>query len=1415
MENKINWDFIAELEGAAIKVGYVPSNNSGVTIGTGFDLKEKTEENITNFGFSEPLIEKLKPFFTLSGAEASEVASNLVLNDSEVAELDQKSKNYYASLVANKYEKDSGKLWNDLDKNQQTVVASVGFQYGSFSRTPKFWNAVLNGDWEQVENELRNFGDDFGTRRNKEADLLLMSKKKAKDVKKVFEAVKAKNLNYANEDDGELFLDQLYKTYQNFNNQRIEPTLGEGFEAAAKDNMLPFVIGRSLTFPTFEGDGFSYEKNKEYIDKRFKELDIRPDFYGEFAGVISKEHFEATLTRVKEHQDRREILDRLGWKGVALDVGAFILDPTTWLGYGAATKLLSGTLMSTRLTRMQKFYRSGLAYGTTETALFAPVAWENPTYGTSDVIIAAALGGTLGGGVSAIFTRNLNQIAKAEMLQDIKESGSKLTKKGEKEFKNVEKPLDTKKLEVTEDITEDLSEIKDKTIMMGRVRDMPFGFIFPFTRSGALGTSKSELVRLFNYLGMEEPVGYTFKKGTKKAGQVAPQDDTVELIKNSITQGGHNIVYGDVLDAMKEYLRVKGHGVVGQWVAVTAKKKFMMEVAEVIRNPKSPLAKDVNISKAANAYANGFEFMQMNIVRYKLDGYEKFLNKNGLNKLKENKVINLQTDLIKFREYLPRKGNAERFNALQQKLNGKFDNVVALIKGAILDEQPLLAQKGSTAKVEGTIKLQSQKPLKEAKKKVDASLKELKKKIKELKKKKPKETAPKSLAKWNEKLNGLNKKVEDLKNEGIDLVEAIKRGDTKEITVAANKAEVLAKAIARAMQQTTKFGGFDIAELVAKRDPDSMRLFLDDAMPDVDSVTKEALIKEFTDNIDLITSGRLESRIRLNETFETTIDGIKVRFDELLENDVDYLWQSYVNEMSGLMGLAGRMGLRSRKDIINYQRKLNQSIDEAYADKGARSRYGISNERIAKEEKKTVDSFFKNILGRTAEDDPTDMFSTSLRNLRKFNFMRVLNQVGIAQLPEFGMATAQQGFTTLLQEVPHLKTLMIKAQKGQLDDTFFQELAELGSANGTEYLARAVTSTDVEDIGQTAVGRSVEDAGIKDKFHGVRAVGEKATGYFSGLFLIDSMQRRLTMRLFVNRMAKDLIDVADKGKNLKNLGKRLNRYRVLGFTDEELLEIAKEFSSKNVTMEVTSLGRRVKKFNFANWKNQDLVLKFARRVNRYTQRAVQYNYLGDTNRFFTDKALGKTMAQFRSFIMTAWSKQFLHNIAMADFSAFATAMYTTMIAGLAYVGQTNLNAIGMSDLEKKKYFKKKFGDIAQGDYTNLAMASFQRAGWSSLIPAYSDLFLSQLMPEHRFNYRTSGLEVNLWTGNPTYDLLGGVAKTLSSVMKSSRGDYSFSRTDLNRMMRLLPFQNLYGINNILNFIRDESGLPLKGSRSYL
>ena len=67
---------------------------------------------------------------------------------------------------------------------------------------------------------------------------------------------------------------------------------------------------------------------------------IRPEFFDEFTGVVSEEHFMHTLERVKKHQQNKDTLETLGWGGVCIEVGAFILDPVSWTGYGASAKLL-------------------------------------------------------------------------------------------------------------------------------------------------------------------------------------------------------------------------------------------------------------------------------------------------------------------------------------------------------------------------------------------------------------------------------------------------------------------------------------------------------------------------------------------------------------------------------------------------------------------------------------------------------------------------------------------------------------------------------------------------------------------------------------------------------------------------------------------------------------------------------------------------------------------------------------------------------------------------------------------------------------------------------------------------------------------------------------------------------------------
>ena len=173
--DKVDWNFISELEGKAVDTAYVPSDNSGVTIGTGVDLKMKNAEFLETLEVPLDIIEVLEPYFGLKGDEAKKYIKDnpLVLSAVDVKILDESIQKYHANKIKSDYEKDSGKSWSALTSNQQTVITSVGFQYGNMKhKTPNFWNGVISNDWNAVTNELLDFGDDYKTRRKKEAKLL-------------------------------------------------------------------------------------------------------------------------------------------------------------------------------------------------------------------------------------------------------------------------------------------------------------------------------------------------------------------------------------------------------------------------------------------------------------------------------------------------------------------------------------------------------------------------------------------------------------------------------------------------------------------------------------------------------------------------------------------------------------------------------------------------------------------------------------------------------------------------------------------------------------------------------------------------------------------------------------------------------------------------------------------------------------------------------------------------------------------------------------------------------------------------------------------------------------------------------------------------------------------------------------------
>lgn len=175
MPANIDFDFIGQQEGVKSSM-YVPKKNgqvlddSGPTIGIGLDLGQRNVSDLK--GLSPELIEKLSPYTGMKGSEADSFVENnpLTLTSDELTEVNAWTKKTETDKLLKRWAEDSDIAWSDLTPQQATVVASVSYQYGASA--PKFWSHVTSGDWDAAEAELRDFGDEYKSRRLREARYL-------------------------------------------------------------------------------------------------------------------------------------------------------------------------------------------------------------------------------------------------------------------------------------------------------------------------------------------------------------------------------------------------------------------------------------------------------------------------------------------------------------------------------------------------------------------------------------------------------------------------------------------------------------------------------------------------------------------------------------------------------------------------------------------------------------------------------------------------------------------------------------------------------------------------------------------------------------------------------------------------------------------------------------------------------------------------------------------------------------------------------------------------------------------------------------------------------------------------------------------------------------------------------------------
>ncbi len=171
---------VSQFEGGQKLSAYPPpAKGSGVTVGTGIDLGQRSLSELKELDLPESLLEKVSPYLGKKDSDAREYLKNnpLKLSQEEADALDSAVSNKISSEVSAKYQKATGQDLSSLPEEARTVLESVAYNFGPNldTKLPSLWKHVINGDWQGMHDFLVNTRwkqPELSKRRYQEAALL-------------------------------------------------------------------------------------------------------------------------------------------------------------------------------------------------------------------------------------------------------------------------------------------------------------------------------------------------------------------------------------------------------------------------------------------------------------------------------------------------------------------------------------------------------------------------------------------------------------------------------------------------------------------------------------------------------------------------------------------------------------------------------------------------------------------------------------------------------------------------------------------------------------------------------------------------------------------------------------------------------------------------------------------------------------------------------------------------------------------------------------------------------------------------------------------------------------------------------------------------------------------------------------------
>ena len=147
-----------------------------------------------------------------------------------------------------------------------------------------------------------------------------------------------------------------------------------------------------------------------------------------------------------------------------------------------------------------------------------------------------------------------------------------------------------------------------------------------------------------------------------------------------------------------------------------------------------------------------------------------------------------------------------------------------------------------------------------------------------------------------------------------------------------------------------------------------------------------------------------------------------------------------------------------------------------------------------------------------------------------------------------------------------------------------------------------------------------------------------------------------------------------------------------------------------------------------------------------------------------------------------------------DWAAFTGLAWTMAFGGLAYIAQTYANSVGRSN--RDKFLRERLST------RQIAAAAFQRSGYASFLPGVIDTGAIPLGLEQPFAYGRT--QLSSWLNNPSWDFANGLMlRAPRAGLTSLADDDDFTQQDARQFTRLMPYQNMLGVKNMIEALTSE------------